>query len=164
VTRIYAGSAAAAAGLKTGDVIVAANGERIDSAESLHNYEGLQQVGSALALQVRRDGKPLTIRAVLKEQPQALAGATLDPRLGGASFAELPESLRSAGLSGVLVKDVAQGSRAAQNRLQPGDVVVEATTGDFSDLAGFQASFARKPQQLVLQIVRGNARGNLLVQ
>ena len=164
VTRIYAGSAAAAAGLKVGDVIVAADGERIDSAESLHNYEGLQAVGSALTLQVRRDGKPLTLRAMLKEQLQALAGAQLDPRLVGASFAELPESLRSSGLSGVLVKDVAQGSRAAQNRLQPGDVVVEASSGEFSDLAGFQASFADKPQQLVLQIVRGNARGNLLME
>ncbi len=145
VTRIYAGSGAAAAGLKVGDVVVAANGERIDSAESLHNYEGLQPVGSTLALDVRRDGKPLTLRAALKEQPKALAGATLDPRLAGASFAELPESLRSAGLSGVLVKDVSRGSRAAQNRLLPGDIVLEATTGEFNDLSGFQASFARKP-------------------
>ncbi|MGH8028245.1 MAG: Do family serine endopeptidase [Pseudoxanthomonas sp.] len=164
VTRIYAGSGAAAAGLKAGDVIVSANDERIDSAESLHNYEGLQPVSRPLALGIRRDGKPLTLRVTLKEQPRALAGATLDPRLAGASFAELPESLRQAGVSGVLVKEVAQGSRAAQNRLQPNDVVVEATTGDFTDLAGFQASFAKKPQQLVLQIVRGNARGNLLVQ
>ncbi len=164
VTRVFAGSGAAAAGLQAGDVIVAANGQRIDSAESLHNYEGLQPVGSTLALELRREGKPLTVRASLKELPKALAGASLDPRLGGASFADLPESLRQAGLSGVLVKDVARGSRAAQNRLQPGDVVVDATTGDFADLAGFQASFERKPPQLVLQIVRGNVRGNLAMQ
>jgi serine protease DegQ len=164
VTRIYAGSGAAAAGLKAGDVVVAANGQRIDSAEALHNYEGLQPVGNAIALELRRDGKPLTLRVALKAQPGAVAGASLDPRLTGASFAELPESLRSAGLSGVLIKDVARGSRAAQNQLQPDDVVLGATTGEFTDLAGFQASFARKPPQLVLQIMRGNARGNLLVQ
>ena len=164
VTRIYAGSGAAAAGLKAGDVIVAANGQRIDSAEALHNYEGLQPVGNAIALELRREGKPLTLRAALKAQPGAVAGASLDPRLTGASFAELPESLRSAGLTGVVVKDVARGSRAAQNRLQPDDVILGATSGEFTDLAGFQASFARKPQQLVLQIMRGNARGNLLVQ
>ncbi|SDQ83940.1 Do family serine endopeptidase [Pseudoxanthomonas sp. CF125] len=164
ITRIYAGSGAAAAGLKAGDVVVAANGQRIDSAEALHNYEGLQPVGNAIALELRRDGKPLTLRAALKAQPGAVAGASLDPRLTGASFADLPEALRSAGLSGVLVKDVARGSRAAQNQLQPDDVVLGATTGEFTDLAGFQASFARKPPQLVLQIMRGNARGNLLVQ
>jgi Do/DeqQ family serine protease len=164
ITRIYAGSGAAAAGLKAGDVVVAANGQRIDSAEALHNYEGLQPVGKAIALELRRDGKPLTLRAALKAQPGAVAGASLDPRLTGASFAELPEALRSAGLSGVLVKDVARGSRVAQSGLQPGDVVTAASSDEFADLAGFQASFARKPQQLVLSIQRGNARGNLLVQ
>lgn len=164
VTRIYAGSGAAAAGLKTGDVIVSANNERIDSAESLHNYEGLQAVGSPLALGIRRDGKPLTLRATLKEQPRALVGATLDPRLTGASFAELPESLRQAGLSGVLVKEVARGSRAAQSGLQPGDVVRGASSEEITDLAGFQASFSPRPPQLVLAIQRGNALGNLLLQ
>ena len=164
VTRVYAGSGAAAAGLKTGDVIVAANGQRIDSTESLHNYEGLQPVGTPLVLEVRRDGKTLSLRAALKAQPGALSGASLDPRLAGASFAELPEAQRSAGLSGVVVKDVARGSRAAQNRLQPGDIVLEASSGEFTDLAGFKASFERKPAQLVLQIIRGNARGNLLLQ
>jgi Do/DeqQ family serine protease len=164
VTRIYAGSGAAAAGLKTGDVIVAAGGQRIDSADALHNYEGLQPVGSTLALDVRRDGKPLSVRAVLKEQVRSVAGASLDARLSGATFAELPEAARSSGLDGVLVKEVARGSRAAQNRLQPGDVVLGATTGKFDDLAGFQASFASKPEVLVLQIMRGNARGNLQVQ
>jgi Do/DeqQ family serine protease len=164
ITRIYAGSGAAAAGLKAGDVVVAANGQRIDSAEALHNYEGLQPVGNAIALELRRDGKPLTLRAALKAQPGTVAGASLDPRLTGASFAELPEALRSAGLSGVLVKDVARGSRVAQSGLQAGDVVTAASSDEFADLAGFQASFARKPQQLVLSIQRGNARGNLLVQ
>ena len=72
--------------------------------------------------------------------------------------------MRSAGLSGVLVKDVARGSRVAQSGLQAGDVVTAASSDEFADLAGFQASFARKPQQLVLSIQRGNARGNLLVQ
>ena len=164
VTRIYAGSGAAAAGLKTGDVIVAAGGQRIDSADALHNYEGLQPVGSTLTLDVRRDGKPLSVRAALKEQVRSVAGASLDARLSGATFAELPEALRSSGLDGVLVKEVARGSRAAQNRLQPGDVVLGATTGTFDDLAGFQASFANKPEVLVLQVMRGNARGNLQVQ
>ncbi len=164
VTRVYAGSGAAAAGLKPGDVIVAANGQRIDNAEALHNYEGLQPVGNAIALDVRRDGKPLALRATLKAQPGAVSGASLDPRLTGASFSEVPEAERSAGLSGVLVKDVARGSRAAQNGLQPGDLVVEASTGEFSDLAAFQASFARKPAQLVLQIRRGRAAGNLLMR
>ena len=64
----------------------------------------------------------------------------------------------------MLVKDVARGSRAAQNRLQPGDVILGASTGQFNDLAGFRASFEKKPAQLVVQVRRGNGRGNLLME
>jgi S1-C subfamily serine protease len=88
----------------------------------------------------------------------------LDARLTGATFAELPERLRQAGLDGVLVSNVARGSRAAQNGLQKDDVVLAATSGEFSDLGGFRASFAQAPQRLVLRVMRGNARGDLPMQ
>src|SRR6476619_137124 len=44
VTRVYPGSAGAAAGLQAGDVIVGVNGERVADREALHNFEGLQAV------------------------------------------------------------------------------------------------------------------------
>jgi len=162
VTRVLPGSGAAAAGVQTGDVVLSANGQRIDSAESLHNYEGLQDVGGAVTLDVRRDGKPLTLKAVLKAQPKAVSGDTLDPRLAGATFADLPESLRQSGINGVLVSDVARGSRAASNGLAAGDVVLAASSGEFADLAAFRANFAKQAQrQLVLRVLRGNATGTL---
>ena len=162
VTRVLPGSGAAAAGVRTGDVVLAANGQRIDSAESLHNYEGLQDVGGTVTLDVRRDGMPLTLKATLKAQPKAVAGDTLDPRLAGATFADLPESLRQSGLNGVLVSDVARGSRAAANGLAAGDVVLAASAGEFADLAAFGANFAgQAPRPLVLRVLRGNAAGTL---
>ncbi|MCW0392319.1 MULTISPECIES: Do family serine endopeptidase [Xanthomonas] len=164
VTRVLAGSAAAAAGLQPGDVITGANGERLDSAEALHNYEGLQPVGSTVTLDVRRDGKPLQLKATLKEQPRAISGESLDPRLSGATFADLPESLRQSGISGVLIGNVARGSRAARNGLASGDIVVAASVGEFADLASYRANFARKPAQLVLRVVRGGAQADLVMQ
>jgi S1-C subfamily serine protease len=164
VTRVYPGSAAASAGLQPGDVILAANSQRIDDRDSLRNFEGLQGVGSKVVLEVRRDGKPLSLTATLREQPRSVSGANLDPRLSGASFAELPERLRQAGLGGVLVEQVAGGSRAARNGLRSGDVVVGATSGRFDDLPGFRASFTPPPAQLVLRIVRGNQQGDLPMQ
>lgn len=162
VTRVLPGSGAAAAGVQTGDVVLAANGQRIDSAESLHNYEGLQDVGGTVTLDVRRDGKPLTLKAVLKAQPKAVTGDTLDPRLAGATFADLPESLRQSGINGVLVSEVARGSRAASNGLATGDVVLAASAGEFADLAAFRANFGKQaPRQLVLRVLRGNATGTL---
>jgi serine protease DegQ len=164
VTRVFGGSAAAAAGLKPGDVIVAANGQRIDDRNSLRNFEGLQAIGSRVTLDVRRDAKPLQLVVSLREQPRALQGLELDPRLAGATFAELPAAMRQSGADGVLVEAVARGSRAAKNGLQQGDVVVAANVGEFGDLPGFRASFTRPPAQLILRVVRGNRRGDLAMQ
>ena len=164
VTRVYPNSAAAAAGIKAGDVVLTANGQRMDSREALHNFEGLQAVGSPVALELRRGAQPVKVDVTLREQPRSYDGTVLDPRLAGATFTELPERLRQAGLDGVLVSNVARGSRAAQNGLQKDDVVLAATSGEFSDLGGFRASFAQAPRQLVLRVLRGNARGDLPMQ
>jgi serine protease DegQ len=164
VSRVLAGSAAAAAGVRAGDVVVTANGQRVDSAQALHNIEGLAAVGSAMTLELRRDGKPVQVKAMLKEQARAISGDTLDPRLGGATFVDLPESLRQSGLSGVLVNEVTRGSRAAASGLAKGDIVTEASAGEFADLASWRANFQQPPQQLVLRIVRGNARGQLVMR
>lgn len=164
ITRIFPGSAAGAAGLKVGDVVVAANGQPIDSAEALRNFQGLQAPDARVTLELRRDGKPLQLVSGLRDAPKALNGAQLDARLSGASFAELPESLRRQGLAGVLVEDVQRGSRAAQSGLLRGDVILAASSGEFSDLGGFRASLSTLPQQLVLRVLRGGASGQLLMR
>jgi Do/DeqQ family serine protease len=148
VTRVYPDSGAAAGGLRAGDVVVAANGERIDGPMDLHNFEGLQPVGTGVTLDVRRDGRALRVQATLREQPRSLPGAILDPRLEGAVFADLPERLRQAGVAGVWVESVAPRSAAARN-----------------GLAGFRGSLADGgTPQLVLRILRDGRQGNLLLQ
>jgi S1-C subfamily serine protease len=178
VTRVYPGSAGAAAGLQPGDVIVGANGSHVDNREALHNFEGLQAVGTRVKLDVLRDGKPLQVTASLREQAKAVEGAALDPRLAGATFTELPERLRQAGANGVLVEKVARGSRAASNGLQGGDVVIAANSGRFDDLPGFRLSFSGPGASdqralgqrsldhrvLVLRVLRGNLQGDLTMQ
>jgi len=169
VTRVYPGSAGAAAGLQPGDVIVSANGAHVADREALHNFEGLQGVGTKVMLDVRRNGKPLQLTASLREQAKAVDGAALDPRLTGVTFTELPERLRQAGANGVLAEKVAHGSRAATSGLQAGDVIIAANSGRFDDLPGFRLSFSaqrvlEQQRQLVLRVVRGNAQGDLLMQ
>ena len=164
VTRVYPDSAAAAAGLEVGDVIVGVDGQRIDDRDSLRNFEGLQAVGAKVTLDIRRDGKARQVSATLREQPRALGGASLDPRLAGATFAELPASLRQSGVDGVLVEDVDRGSRAYASGLRAGDVVVGANSGRFDDLAGFRIGFASPPAQLVLRVARGSRLYDVLMR
>ena len=164
VARVYEGSGAAAAGLRAGDVIVEAGGQRIGNPLALHNYEGLQPVGAKVPLQVLRDGRTVALTATLREQPRSLDGGGVDPRLAGAKLAELPEAQRQQRGRGVLVESVASGSRAAANGLRAGDIITATTAGAVEDLPGLRASLAQPPRQLVLLIVRGNVQGRLPMQ
>ena len=164
VTRVYSGSAGAEAGLRPGDVIVAANGQRIADGEELRNFQGLQPPDARVELDVRREGRPLRVQATLREQPRALAGQQLDPRLSGATFAELPEALRRGGVSGVLVEDVAADSRAARSGLRAGDVVLAAGSLRAGDLLALRAALSDPPERLVLRIRRGRNQGSLLME
>ena len=165
VRRVYRGSPAEVAGVKPGDVIVAANGQRIDSGQGLHNMEGLLPVGQPVKLDLQRDGKPMSVTATLKAQAKEVDGASLDPRLAGATFTDLPERYRQQGLSGVIISKVAPGSRAARNQLDGGDLVLAINRRTVSDLNAFRAQLATPGSKtLVLYLQRGGARGELPMQ
>ena len=164
VTRVDEGSGAAAAGIRPGDVVVEADGQRIADPQALHNLEGLQPVGTPVTLALLREGKRVTAKATLREQPRNADGGALDPRLAGARVAELPEAQRQAFGRGVLVEQVQQDSRAWQSGLRKGDVIIASSSGGFDDLAGLRASLAQPPQQLVLRVVRGNVPGTMIMR
>ncbi|MCR6628908.1 MAG: Do family serine endopeptidase [Magnetospirillum sp.] len=67
VVEVEPGSAAARAGLKSGDVVVAVGGEPVRSATELRNRIGLARVGANLDLAVERGGRPLS--ATVKVEP-----------------------------------------------------------------------------------------------
>lgn len=164
VARVYPDSPAAKAGIKVGDVITRLDDQAVSDSDSLHNIEGLLPVGRPVHVELRRDGKPLRVSVVLKARAKEIAGAGLDPRLQGATFAELPERMRQNGLDGVVVTRVERDSRAAYNGLRPGDRVTGIGRRAIKDLDGLRALLSSRPEQLPLVVERGRRTGILVMQ
>lgn len=62
-------SAAEKAGLKTGDVIIAADGKDIKTMDELNEIKNSHQIGDTMKLKINRDGKKSEIELTLGEQP-----------------------------------------------------------------------------------------------
>ncbi|KYH44677.1 hypothetical protein AZH51_00275 [Branchiibius sp. NY16-3462-2] len=67
VDQVVAGSAAADAGLKQGDVITAFNGAAVISSDALVGFVRAQKVGDKVTLTVYRGGQKMDVTATLKE-------------------------------------------------------------------------------------------------
>ena len=164
VARVYRGSPAEAAGVRPGDVITAANGERVDGAQALRNIEGLLPVDQRVTLDLLRGDDKLSEQAVLKAQAKEIDGGEIDPRLAGATLTELPERFRQQGLIGVVASKVAPGSRAAQSGLRAGDRIGQVNRANVGDLPAFRSALSATPRELVLSVARGGRFGYLVMQ
>jgi putative serine protease PepD len=74
VTSVGDGTPADKAGLEEGDVIVAVNGERVESADSLVGHVREKSTGDEVTLTVLRGGKSLEIKATLAAKPTSTNG------------------------------------------------------------------------------------------
>ena len=74
VVRVNAGSAAAKAGVRVGDVIVAIGGEPVAATPEVVHAVMSAQTDAKLALEIVRDGKTRALEATLAGEPPALAG------------------------------------------------------------------------------------------
>ena len=68
VNSVAEGSCAETAGLQTGDIITAVDGEEITTYEELVNAKNSRSAGDTMTLTIYRDGEELTLTVVLDEQ------------------------------------------------------------------------------------------------
>jgi S1-C subfamily serine protease len=88
ITQIGAGSSAARAGLKVGDIITTFNGSPIRDAADLHIKSAMVRVGDIVELVIVREGRLFSVRATSAERSgeKALGGKSLgSPSRGGAA-------------------------------------------------------------------------------
>lgn len=62
-------SPAEKAGLKVGDIIIEADGQKVESMDDLNEIKNTHQIGDKMSLKLYRDGKELTVELTLAEQP-----------------------------------------------------------------------------------------------
>lgn len=164
ITDVAPNSPAARVGIRPGDLVVAADGKPVEDAQDLRNAQGLKPLGSTLALDLVRDGKRMQISAKLAADASTLSGDSLDPRLSGASFVDLPGNVRAQGINGVGISDVQDDSRAAAQGLAPGDIVLRVNNLATPTLAALRKALSTRPRQLLLTIVRGGQLAQVMLQ
>jgi serine protease Do len=130
VTDTMKGSPAAASGVMTGDVIVAADGKAVGSARSLHEKIVEKKPGDKIILTVLRDGKKIDLSVFMGNYPGAErgdAGSVGRPLGLGVSDVDEEEALRFGIVdkNGVVVVRIDTGRAAEASGIQLGDLVSE---------------------------------------
>jgi serine protease Do len=136
VAQVSEDSPAAAAGVKQGDVIVSMAGKPVARSADLPPLVANLEPGRPVALSVMRDGKPLSLNVTVARlddrdsRAPTRAAAESQSRLGlvvGPLTPDLAEELSlPKSLKGVVVREVRDGSPAAEAGLRPADVILQA--------------------------------------
>jgi Do/DeqQ family serine protease len=166
VWEVNPNSAAERAGIRIEDVIVSINGTRLRDSGSLKNAIGLLPPGQEVTVGLLRDGREQTLTAVLGElAPTAAVTAVpreqqretdLDVLFEGADIVE-----NSGPNGGLLVARVDPNSPAANNGLQPGDIITKVNRVRIRTLAE-AVPIMENARAILLEVQRGD-RSSLIV-
>ncbi len=165
VSAVEPGSPAQKAGLRPGDVVVAADGHPVRSATDLRSIIGVTEAGREIELRVLRNGRERRVRVrVGLPGERAVAGRALLPELAGARLGDIPEDHPAYGrIEGVFVSDVVPGSPAWRLGLRAGDIVTAVNREPVRSLAEFEEIVRREHRIYGLNILRGNMQLFLLL-
>ncbi len=129
VSAVEAGSPAAKAGIKPGDIILAVDGRSVEQSSDLPRIIGESRPGTAVGIQVWRQGETKELRASLGEMPnEKVASAEGDSsakpgKLGVAVRPLTGEERKQIEVEGGLLVENVEGP-AARAGVRPGDVIL----------------------------------------
>jgi serine protease Do len=159
VSNVTPDSAAAAAGLKSGDVITEVNGEPVVRSGELSSLIGMSAPGEHVKLKVWRDHSERTVEAKLgaaEKEPKQLAdsGNAAEPGTLGLSLRPLTrDEKRQAKLdNGLVVEDV--GGAAERAGIQSGDVLLAINGKPVQSIEQIKSVLASKPKSVALLVQR----------
>ena len=159
VSQVAPGSAAAAAGLKAGDVITHVNGEALARSGSLSSVIGMSKPGETVKLGVWRDQKAIDLEAKLggatpADEAVADAGdAAQGPRLGLSLRPLQPQEKSQAKLDGGLVVEQVTGA-AERAGIEAGDVLLAINGKPVSSIEQIRGVLKSQPKSVALLVQR----------
>lgn len=169
IAQVLEDSPAQKAGLKAGDVILALDGHRVDSAADLPPLVGAVAPGDDARVKILRDGKPKTMKVKVEALPAKMRGDHSDSGKTPSKPQNRPFGLtlqsldthdrRSLGLDngGVRVVAVAPGS-GAQAGLRPGDVVLAVGSQHVEDSGSLIEALKDANGPVALLVLRDHVR------
>lgn len=148
-------SPAAAAGIKTGDIIQAINYKPIQNAGQVKNNIGMLRVGDTVTLKILRKGKTSNMTLSLSDPKQYTQAAERDnPFLYGLALRNFDETITGQGhLTGVEVVNIDEDSMAWHAGIRPGDVLTSANQIPISSVADLQAIAKQTKNELLVNVL-----------
>ena len=171
VANVQEGSPAAKAGVKPGDIIVDFDGQKVGRTTDLSRLVAATPVGKDVRVTVLREGKAVPLNAHIARMDDKDTAAVADagdrtgkPQLGVSVEPVTPELAKQFGVGearGVVVREVKDGSPAADAGIRAGDVITEINRKPIKGVEDLRKALdAHKPGTTALLLVyrEGGAR------
>ena len=163
VASVAPGSAAAKAGLKSGDVVLEVNGEAIVRSGSLSSRVGLATPGETVKLKIWRDkaARDVEVKLGSAEEPTKSAdagGKDVEPGQLGLALRPLTadERMRARIDQGFLIEEVA--GPAARAGVKPGDVLLAVNGRQILTAEDIGSALQSKPSTVALLVLRDRVK------
>jgi serine protease Do len=165
ISQVNQDSPAEKAGLKPGDIITQINDTKITQATQVKTTIGLLRVGSDAKITLKRDGKEITLNAIvtdIKKHEQKLQAG--NPFLYGLALKNFEQDSPSHGhIVGIQVVGASENSAGWRAGLRPGDIIISANKLQTESLKSLQTIAMAQKQQLLVQVLRGPGAMYLLI-
>jgi serine protease Do len=178
VGEVEPNAPAAKAGIKTGDVITAVNGKKVNDPRELRLMVGSMTPGTKAHMEINREGRTKMVDVQLGEMPPGAADEgtetssqeTVQPEkttvFGGVAVASITDDIRTAlnfpkDVQGAVIADIDAESPAAKSGLREGDVIQEVNKQPVKSAKDLLAiSKKLKPNEKILMRVYSQGRSS----
>jgi serine protease Do len=178
VGEVESNAPAAKAGIKTGDVITAVNGKKVNDPRELRLMVGSMAPGTKAHMEINREGQTKTVDVQLGEMPPGAAEESTETSpeeaaqpekttvFGGVAVTNISDDIRTAlnlpkDVQGAVIADIDAESPAAKSGLREGDVIQEVNKQPVKSAKDLRAiSKKLKPNEKILMRVYSQGRSS----